>query len=119
MVAGEEYRAYLFVGVISIDGEAQASVWVETRNKAVEPRRRIVAAADAAGLGDEWVRDMGSWGGLHKVKRLVSFATHEEVVRWFIESLGELGEAGILELIPALGRAEPADVADEDADPIV
>jgi hypothetical protein len=116
MVAGEVYRAYLFVGVTPIEGEAHAAVWVETRDKAVEPRRRIIAAADAAGLSDAWERDMGSWGGLHKFRRLVSFSSHGDVVQWFIDSLEELGQAGILALIPALGRAEPAEVTDDDLD---
>ena len=119
VVAGEEYRAYLFMGVVSVDGEAQCAVWVETRNKAIEPRRQVIHQADIAGLGPEWERDMGAWGGLHKSARLVSFASHDQVVGWFLTSLAELDEAGILAMIPGLGTVEPVEsVDDEDAVPL-
>jgi hypothetical protein len=115
IVAGEEYRAYLFVGVISIDGEAHTAVWVETRNKAIEARRRVIELADSAGLSSAWERDMGAWGGLHKAGRLVGFASHTEVVSWFVGAMQELGDAGILELIPSLGRAEAGEAGDEES----
>jgi hypothetical protein len=117
IVAGEEYRAYLFMGVTAFDGEAHATVWVETRNKAIDPRRQIIAAADAGGLSDEWERDMGAWGGLHKRKRLVALGAHAEVAGWLIGALEELASAGVLDLIPSLGRAEAIEAADDDADP--
>jgi hypothetical protein len=114
IVAGLEFQAYLFMGVISIDAEAHATVWVETRNKAIEPRRRIIEAGDKAGLGSAWQRDLGAWGGLHKSERLVLFATHEAAAEWFIASLAELDSAGVLGLIPTLGHVEPTDQSDDE-----
>lgn len=119
IVAGEGYRGYLIIGVTPIEGEAHLGFWVETRDKAVEPRRRIIAAADAAGLTADWERDMGSWGGLHRFERLVGFPSHADVVRWFITRFEELDAAGILTVIPALGQAEPEESVEDDVDSTV
>lgn len=116
VVAGETYRAYLIIGVTSIDGEAHAAFWVETREKAIEPRRRVITTADAAGLTADWQRDMGSWGGLHRYERLVGFATQADVVRWFIARFEELDAAGILALIPTLRQASPEETDEDDVD---
>jgi hypothetical protein len=116
VVAGEAYRGYPIIGVTAIDGEAHAAFWVETRDKAIEPRRRIIAAADAAGLPSDWERDIGSWGGLQRFERLVAFPAHADVVRWFIARFEELDRAGILTLIPALGQVEPEEGTDDDTD---
>lgn len=116
VVAGEAYRAYLIIGVTSIDGEAHVAFWVETREKAIEPRRRVITTADAAGLTADWQRDMGSWGGLHRYERLVGFATQADVVRWFIARFEELDAAGILALIPTLGQASPEETDEDDVD---
>jgi hypothetical protein len=116
MVAGEAYRAYLIVGVTDVDGEAHVAFWVETRDKAIEPRRRIIAVADDAGLTANWERDMTSWGGLHRYERLVGFATQADAVEWFIARFEELDSAGILDLIPTLGQAEPEESSEDDVD---
>jgi hypothetical protein len=116
MVAGEAFRAYLIVGVTDIAGEAHVAFWVETRDKAIEPRRRIIAVADNAGLTANWERDMSSWGGVHQYERLVGFATQADVVQWFIARFEELDSAGILDLIPTLGQAEPEESSEDDVD---
>lgn len=115
VVAGDAYRAYLIVGVTPVEGEAHAAVWVETREKATDARRRVIAAADAAGLPPDWVRDLGPWGGLHCFERLVRLHSHDEVVRWFLARLEELDAAGILTLISTLGDAGPEETLEDDA----
>jgi hypothetical protein len=57
---------------------------------------------------------MSSWGGLHRYERLVGFATQADVVQWFIARFEELDSAGILDLIPTLGQAEPEESSEDD-----
>ena len=93
------YKVGVPVGICSHDGESWLAVWVEGN-----PRTdvKVLEAADAAGLGDQWKRAFGSSPVLARERRLVDFARGEDASDWLSAALLELRAAGLLEVIASL-----------------
>ena len=108
---------YPMVGFDHREAETMASVWLETKPSGLAMQRQVFDRATAVGLGPEWQRLPGRWGGLQVVTPVLELGDHRAVVRWFVERVIELRDAGLLALAvgaPAGGALEPADSADLD-----
>jgi hypothetical protein len=81
---------------VASDGEAAVDVNVGTYPAQTDLQREIVGLADSAGLGVEWQRSFGAWGGLRRSERLVLLADHAAAEAWFMDRLSELAQAGVL-----------------------
>lgn len=89
-------QVWLLIGVSAQAGDADLFVAVETWPRANDLQRDLIGLADAAGLGAEWSRKYGAWGGLRSACLLAETGDPERAAGWLVERIGELDAAGIL-----------------------
>jgi hypothetical protein len=104
ITVGGSSEAYLLLGIDTLDGESYARVWVEAAQRSVELRGTIIATADANRLPELWERKSAAWGGVQASVRLVALTTHDALVAWYLDRLGELQAAGLFAVVPQLGQ---------------
>jgi hypothetical protein len=90
---------WLVFGVEPSLGEADLLVSVETWPSAADLQRDVLTLADSGGLGPEWRRSLGAWGGLRRTERLIRVIDAEAGAAWVIQQINDLDRAGVLPLL--------------------
>jgi hypothetical protein len=99
--------AYVMAGVVDRNGEAYLLITVEMDPKRGADRTQILSQADLSGLSTAWRRQMDSWFVLVTERRLALFDTLEGASDWLKARLDDLHAAGVLAVLPKLGRSVP------------
>jgi hypothetical protein len=85
-------------------GSPTPEVWVESNPKYGPQRRAIIDAADRGGLDPAWVRQLVTWQALRVAHPSHGPIEQGALATWFVERVDELATAGVLELLPRLGK---------------
>jgi hypothetical protein len=94
---------YLFFGVEG-RGSPTPEVWVVSNPKYGPQRRAIIDAADKGGLDSAWVRQLATWQALRVAHPAGVPIDQSALATWFVERVDELATAGVIELLPRLGK---------------
>ncbi|MFO0680530.1 MAG: hypothetical protein U0234_00700 [Sandaracinus sp.] len=104
--------AWCFFGIVPSDVGADLAMIVEARPKALDVRRRVLAAGDA--LPAHWQRHTAGWPLLVARESILEHAEHGDAASWLTARARELEAAGIFALSTKLQvGAVNEDVADE------
>jgi len=96
------YRANVFYGFQSREGEVYGTIWVEADPKRTRERQAIRERAH--GRLDSWEQPLDHrWQLVIKAERAIEFPTEVAAADWFVARFEELRASGMLELIPTLG----------------
>lgn len=85
-------------------GSPTPEAWVESNPKYGPQRRAIIDAADRGGLNSAWVRQLVTWQALRVAHPAGEPIDQSALTTWFVERVDELATAGVLELMPKLGK---------------
>jgi hypothetical protein len=77
---------------------------VESNPKYGPQRRAIIDAADRGGLDGAWVRQLAAWQALRVAHPAGGPIDQGALATWYVERVDELATAGVLELLPRLGK---------------
>lgn len=119
MVDGKRgYRANVFYGFVPRDGEAYATVWIESDPRRTAERQVLRERAKAS-LDDSWEQPLDHrWQLMIRATRAILLTTEADAVDWFVGRFEELKSAGLIDLIPTLGTT-PAGEGDDVPEPLV
>ncbi len=85
-------------------GAPTPEAWVESNPKYGPQRRAIIDAADRGRLDSAWVRQLATWQALRVAHPAGSPIDQGALATWYVERVEELATAGVLELLPRLGK---------------
>ena len=121
LTSGWGHQAFLVWGAVPHPDGVWFVVWVESEPKRTAARSELLRSVEGRLAG--WSRPHGRWAILAAERRAVTFETEDEAVEWFMDRLRDLRDAGVLGLIPMLGKGPVVDepegdmaLADEEAD---
>jgi hypothetical protein len=85
-------------------GSPTPELWVESNPKYGPQRRAIIDTADRGGLDSAWVRQLVTWQALRVAHPAGSPIDQRALATWYVERVDELATAGVLVLLPRLGK---------------